>query len=260
MTRTIALAMQKGGSGKTTTCLNLGAALAERSRRVLLVDMDPQANLTQYLGHEPHELKETIYTRLKEFIAEGTGNAPPVLNTDEGVDLVPSNLQLSLGEFDLVNAFRREHALSQVLAPITAKYDYVLIDCPPSLGILVANALTAAESVVVPVQAEFFAASGVSTLMHLIHRLRRIGLNPDLRVEGLLLTMATKHTIHAQGIIEDIQALYGDLRIFDTIIYRSIRFPESAAARRSLLRFPPGQQHAQAYRDLAQEIDDDQTA
>lgn len=255
MAQIIAFAMQKGGSGKTTTCLNLGAALAERGRRLLLVDIDPQANLTQYLGFDPNSLDTTLYTSLQEFVKEGEGSPPPVLQTDEGVDLVPSNLQLSLSELELQNTIRREYALNQVLEPLIEQYDYVFVDCPPSLGILVVNALAAANSVLIPVQAEFFAASGVSMLMHLIQRLRRIGLNAHLRVEGLLLTMATKGTIHTREVISQIREVYDDLRIFETIIYRSIRFPESAAAQVSLLRHPPGARHAEAYRNLAKEID-----
>ena len=256
MTRVIAFAHNKGGTGKTTSCLNLGAALSERGHRVLLVDVDPQGHLAQSLGFEPDRLGQTLYDALTDVIQDGSADAHAlILQTDEGMDLLPSNLDLSLAELDLQNAIRREYALSRVLEPLRADYDYILIDCPPSLGILVVNALAAADGVIVPMQVEFLAAKGVGRLLRLVERVRRTGLNPNLQIEGLLLTMAHQRTTHARDVIDGIQAAYGTLRIFETLIPRSIRFPEAAAAGQSILAYGPGRDVAGAYRQLAEEVD-----
>ncbi len=253
--KTIAFALQKGGSGKTTTCLNLGAAMAEMGQRVLLVDLDPQANLTSYLGMEPDSQKQTIYTTICEIIRDGTTeNPPPILQTEEGVGLVPSNLDLALAELDLQNTIRREYVLSKALKLVSDEYDYCFVDCPPSLGILVVNALTMADSVIIPVQAEYFAAKGIDQLLHLMQRIIRTELNPELRVEGILLTMATQRTLHGREIIETVRELYRDLKVFETVISRSIRFPESAAEGKSVFRYTPAKAFAEDFRALAREV------
>lgn len=262
MKRAIAFAHNKGGTGKTTSCVSLGAALVERGHRVLLVDVDPQGHLAQCLGFEPDRLGQTIYDALSDVIRDGSTDPHEIiLPTDEGMDLLPSNLDLSLAELDLQNAIRREYVLTRVLEPVRPDYGYILIDCPPSLGILVVNALAASDAVIVPMQAEFLAAKGVGRLLKLIERVRRTGLNPDLAIEGLLLTMAHQRTTHAREVIEGIRATYdadsgvGGLRVFQAVIPRSIRFPEAAASGQSILAFGPGREVAGAYRQLAEEVD-----
>lgn len=261
MTRVIAFAHNKGGTGKTTSCLNLGAALVERGHRVLLVDVDPQGHLAQCLGFEPDRLGLTIYDALGDVIRDGSTDPHEIiLQTDEGMDLLPSNLDLSLAELDLQNAIRREYVLSSILEPVRPDYNFILIDCPPSLGILVVNALAASDAVIVPMQVEFLAAKGVGRLLKLIERVRRTGLNSDLVIEGLLLTMAHQRTTHAREVIEGIRTAYGGsadggLRVFQTVIPRSIRFPEAAASGKSILTFGPGREAAGGYRQLAEEVD-----
>ncbi len=252
--KTIALAMPKGGTAKTTTCINLAAALAELGKRVLAVDLDPQGNLTACAGWEPDSLESTIYQAIMSTIRNGPATRPPILSSDEGFDLIPANLDLSLAELDLQNTFRREYVLTRILAQVEADYDFALLDCPPSLGILVVNALTAADAVIVPTQTEFLAARGIDRLLQVVERVRATELNPDLTIAGIVLTMADRRTIHTRQIMDIIRETYGDLHIFDTVIQRSVRFAESAALGRSILRNPDAREHADAYRALAQEV------
>ena len=252
--KTIALAMPKGGTAKTPTCINLAAALAELGKRVLAVDLDPQGNLTACAGWEPDSLESTIYQTIMSTIRNGPATRPPILSSDEGFDLIPANLDLSLAELDLQNTFRREYVLTRILAQVAADYDFALLDCPPSLGILVVNALTAADAVIVPTQTEFLAARGIDRLLQVVERVRATELNPDLTIAGIVLTMADRRTIHTRQIMDIIRETYGDLHIFDTVIPRSVRFAESAALGRSILRNPDAREHADAYRALAQEV------
>lgn len=252
--KTIALAMPKGGTAKTTTCINLAAALVELGQRVCVVDLDPQGNLTASAGTEPDSLDSTIYQAIVSTVHDGRPVPPPILSTAEGFDLVPANLDLSLAELDLQNTFRREYVLARILKQIQDDYDFILLDCPPSLGILVVNALTAADAVLIPTQTEFLAARGIDRLLQVVERVRATELNPDLTITGILLTMADKRTVHTREIINVIRQAYGDLCIFDTVICRSVRFAESAAAGQSILRFPDAQEHADAYRALAKEV------
>lgn len=256
MTRIIAVAMQKGGVGKTTTAINLAAALTARGYRVLAVDLDPQGNLTQHAGFNPDTISPTIYDALKTEVDGGAGDIrAAIYETDEGFDLLPSQPELSLVEVALINSLSRERVLATLLATVAADYDYILIDCNPSLGLLVINALSAADSVIIPIQTEYLAARGALMILSTIETIRRKRLNPDLAVEGILLTMADTRATLTRDIKNAVQQQYGDeIRIFKTVVRRSVRFAESAAAGQSILEFDPKGPGAQAYRAVAKEI------
>lgn len=256
MTKIIAIAMQKGGVGKTTTTINLAAALGELGYRVLAVDLDPQCNLTQHAGFDPDNLSPTIYDAFK---AEIDGYESDVLGsiyeTDEKFHLLPSQAELSLIELSLINTLSRERVLATILSEVKKQYDYILIDCNPSLGLLVVNALTAASSVIIPIQTEYLAARGALMILSSIETVRRKKLNPSLIIEGILLTMADTRTTLTRDILTAIDNQYGDgIRIFDPIIKRSVRFAESAVAGQSILAYDGNGQGADAYRQVARQI------
>lgn len=256
MSKIIAIAMQKGGVGKTTTTINLAAALGELGYRVLAVDLDPQCNLTQHAGFDPDNLSPTIYDAFK---AEIDGYESDVLGsiyeTDEKFHLLPSQAELSLIELSLINTLSRERVLSTILSEVKKQYDYILIDCNPSLGLLVVNALTAASSVIIPIQTEYLAARGALMILSSIETVRRKKLNPNLVIEGILLTMADTRTTLTRDILAAIDNQYGDgIRIFEPIVKRSVRFAESAVAGQSIITYDGGGQGAEAYRQVAKQI------
>ena len=256
MAQIIAIAMQKGGVGKTTTTINLAAALAEMGQRVLAVDLDPQGNLTQHAGFDPDNLSPTIYDAFKAEI-DGFENDlwTAVYETDEGFHLLPSQPELSLIELSLINTLSRERVLATILDPVLDSYDYIVVDCSPSLGLLVINALTIAASVLIPVQTEYLAARGAFMIMSSIETVRRKKLNPTLKIEGILLTMADPRTTLTRDILAAINQQYGsDVHIFEPVIKRSVRFGESAVAGQSILAFEPKGQGAAAYRKIAKAI------
>ncbi|MGH3744320.1 MAG: ParA family protein [Mycobacteriales bacterium] len=248
--RVIALCNQKGGVGKTTSTINLGAALAEHGRRVLLVDFDPQGALSVGLGVNPGQLDRTIYDLLME----------PSLAVDEvllktavaGMDLLPSNIDLSAAEVQLVNEVAREQTLARTLQQVRPDYDIVLIDCQPSLGLLTVNALTAAQAVIIPLECEYFALRGVALLMQTIDKVRQ-RLNPQLEVEGVLATMYDARTLHSREVLARVVEVFGDA-VFDTVINRTVRFPETTVAGRPIIDYAPSSPGARAYRDLALEV------
>jgi len=256
MTRIIAIAMQKGGVGKTTTTINLAAALTELGQRVLAIDLDPQGNLTQHAGFDPDQISPTIYEPLKAEVDGLSSNiAGAIYPTAEGFHLLPSQPELSLVEVALINTLSRERVLATLLETVAPRFDYILIDCNPSLGLLVINALTAASSVIIPIQTEYLAARGALMILSSIETVRRKKLNADLKIEGILLTMADTRTILTQDILHAVDSQYGNsIRIFDAIIKRSVRFGESAAAGQSILAYDPKSQGADAYRQVAREI------
>jgi chromosome partitioning protein len=248
--RVIALCNQKGGVGKTTSTINLGAALAECGRRVLLVDFDPQGALSVGLGVQPHQLDRTIYNLLME---RGVAIDDVLLKTSvAGVDLVPSNIDLSAGEVQLVNEVAREQTLARALAPVLADYDYVLIDCQPSLGLLTVNALTAAHGVIVPLECEFFSLRGVALLIDTIDKVRE-RLNPGLVLDGILATMYDGRTLHGREVFARVVEAFGD-DVFDTVIARTVRFPETTVAGEPITSWASSSAGAAAYRNLAREV------
>lgn len=256
MARIIAIAMQKGGVGKTTTTVNLAAGLAGEGKQVLVVDLDAQGNLSEHVGIDPESISPTIYDLFKDEvdgIESQVGTA--IYETDEGFHIIPAQPELSLVELSLSNALSRESVLATILEPVQSYYDFILIDCNPSLGLLVINALTASDSVLIPVQTEFLAARGANMIFSTIERIRRRGLNKELKVEGILLTMADQRTLITRDVIEAVKTQFGDEHhIFNTVVNRSVRFAESAAGGQSLVAYSPRSRGAKAYVAIAKEL------
>ncbi|SHG64350.1 chromosome partitioning protein [Streptoalloteichus hindustanus] len=248
--RVLAMCNQKGGVGKTTSTINLGAALAEYGRRVLLVDFDPQGALSVGLGIQPHQLDRTIYNVLME---RGTAVEDVVLRTGvDHMDLLPSNIDLSAAEVQLVAEVGREQTLSRVLRSVIGQYDYVLVDCQPSLGLLTVNALAAADGVLIPLECEFFSLRGVALLIDTIEKVRE-RLNPKLEITGILATMYDPRTLHSREVMARVVEAFGDV-VFDTVINRTVRFPETTVAGEPITRWAPRSAGAEAYRQLAREV------
>ena len=248
--RVVALCNQKGGVGKTTSTINLGAALTEYGRRVLLVDFDPQGALSVGLGVQPHQLDRTVYDVLME---SSVGLDDVLLKTNvPGMDLVPSNIDLSAAEVQLVNEVAREQTLARALTPALPDYDLVLIDCQPSLGLLTVNALTAADEVVIPLECEFFSLRGVALLIDTIEKVRE-RLNPRLHIAGILATMYDARTVHGREVFARVVEAFGDT-VFDTVITRTVRFPETTVAGEPITTWAPSSSGAQQYRALAKEV------
>ncbi|WP_433502091.1 AAA family ATPase [Pseudonocardia halophobica] len=248
--RVIAVANQKGGVGKTTSTINLGAALAEYGRRVLLVDFDPQGALSVGLGVQPHQLDATIYNLLMD---RGVEPDDVILKTSvAGMDLLPSNIDLSAAEVQLVTEVGREQALGRALKGVLDRYDVVLIDCQPSLGLLTINALACADSVLIPLACEFFSLRGVALLMDTIDKVKD-RLNPDLDLIGILATMFDSRTVHTREVHQRVIEAFGDL-VFDAVINRTIRFPETTVAGEPITTWAPSSSGAEAYRMLAREV------
>lgn len=251
MSRCIAIANQKGGSGKTTTARSLGSALAERGKRVLLVDLDPQASLSEGCGLELHKLAQTTY-----HVLIGSAKIEDIIRPVEpNVDVAPANIHLSAAELQLVNMNRREDKLRNALKLIRDEYAYILIDCPPSFGLLTVNALSAADSVLIPMTCDYYTMLGVRLLLDTVREIKE-EVNPELSVEGLLPTRYDARTLHAREILDQTRsALGGDIRVFDTIVRESVRFKESPITGRSILSYAGNSDGARAYRALAEEID-----
>ncbi|SOD73801.1 chromosome partitioning protein [Jatrophihabitans sp. GAS493] len=248
--RVIALCNQKGGVGKTTSTINLGAALAEFGRRVLLVDFDPQGALSVGLGVQPHQLERTAYNLLME---RDVSIDDVVLKTSvSGLDMLPSNIDLSAAEVQLVGEVAREQALARALNPVLDDYDFVLIDCQPSLGLLTVNALTLAEGVIIPLECEFFSLRGVALLIDTIEKVRE-RLNPKLKLEGILATMYDGRTLHSREVYARVLEAFGD-KVFDTVIARTVRFPETTVAGEPITTWASSSAGALAYRNLAREV------
>ena len=249
MARVIAVANQKGGVGKTTTAINLSASLAAAERRVLAVDADPQANLTSGLGRKIRDGHLSLY----EVLMEEASIEAALVSTDLAhLSLVPSERNLIGVEVELVSAAGREQRLKQALAPVTDRFDYVFIDCPPSLGLLTINALVAADAVLVPLQCEYFALEGVTELMETLKRVRR-SLNPSIAVEGVLLTMFDERTNLSQQVASEIREHFKD-QVFQATIPRSVRLAEAPSFGKPIILYDIRSRGAETYLELAREI------
>jgi chromosome partitioning protein len=246
----IAICNQKGGVGKTTSTINLGAALAEYGRRVLLVDFDPQGALSVGLGVAAQHLEHTIYNVLME---QGVGVDEVIQETSvPGMDLLPSNIDLSAAEVQLVTEVGREQALGRTLRPLVPRYDFILVDCQPSLGLLTINALACADGVLIPLECEYFSLRGVALLIDTIDKVRD-RLNPKLTITGILATMYDPRTLHTREVMARVVEAFGDT-VFDAVIGRTVRFPETTVAGEPITRWAPKSAGAKAYRALAREV------
>ncbi|WP_293951557.1 ParA family protein [uncultured Corynebacterium sp.] len=246
----IAMANQKGGVGKTTSTINLGACLAEAGRKVLLVDLDPQGALTAGLGVPYDEVDITIYDVM---IDNNTTIHQVIHETDvPGLDVAPANIDLSAAEIQLVNEVGREQVLARALRPVVKEYDFIILDCQPSLGLLTVNALACADGVIIPMECEYFSLRGLALLTDTVEKVAD-RLNFDLEILGILVTMFDRRTSHAREVMSRVVEVFED-RVFDTVITRTVRFPETSVAGEPIITWAPNSQGAEQYRNLAKEV------
>lgn len=246
----IAMCNQKGGVGKTTSTINIGASLAAFGRKVLLVDLDPQGALSAGLGISHDELDVTVYNLLVDSsacILDAIHSSPV-----DGLDVVPANIDLSAAEIQLVNEVGREQALARALRPVMRDYDFIIVDCQPSLGLLTVNALSCADSVIIPVESEYFSLRGLALLMDTVDKVRD-RLNFKLEVLGILVTMFDRRTLHAREVMERLVEAFGD-KVFDSVITRTVRFPETSVAGEPINTWAPSSSGAVQYSNLAKEV------
>lgn len=246
--RIIAVANQKGGVGKTTTSVSLAAALAEKGRKVLLADIDPQGNASSGLGIDKSSAELTIY----DVLLQGASAADVVQHTDFGVDVLPANIELAGAEVELVSAISRETRLKRALDAMRPSYDFILIDCPPSLGLLTLNSLTAADSVLLPIQCEFYAMEGMTQLLNTM-QLVRDNLNPDLAVEGVLMTMYDSRTRLASEVVAEVRKAF-DGKVYKTMVPRTVRLAEAPSYGQPITAYDNSSKGAAVYRELASEV------
>jgi chromosome partitioning protein len=254
-TRIISIANQKGGVGKTTTTLNLGAALAELGKKILLVDLDPQSSLTISLGVEMSKLEKSIYDLIASDEEGSQSSAQEIIIKTKmnNVDLLPSNIDLSRAEIELMNMIDRERVIKFILEPFKGVYDYIIIDCPPSLGLLNLNALTASDEVIIPMETDYLALRGAGILINRAIKNVQKRLNPDLKIAGILATMYNVRTIHAREVLEKLREYFKEL-VFDTVIRETVKFKESSVDGLSILDYAGSSKAAESYRSFAQEV------
>ncbi|AJI78985.1 ParA family protein [Corynebacterium singulare] len=246
----ISMCNQKGGVGKTTSTINMGACLAELGRKVLLVDLDPQGALSAGLGLTHDQIGDTIYDVMLD--SEVSVHSAIVNTGVSGLDLVPANIDLSAAEIQMVNEVGREHTLARALRPVRKDYDFIIIDCQPSLGLLTVNALACSQGVIIPMECEFFSLRGLALLTDTVEKVAD-RINFDLEVMGILVTMFDRRTRHAREVMDRVVEYFGD-KVFDTVITRTVRFPETSVAGEPITTWAPSSQAAKQYRDLAKEV------
>ncbi len=248
--RIISMVNQKGGVGKTTSSINLGACLAEQGRKVLLVDLDPQGALSAGLDVAQNEDDITVY----DLMLDNTTSIHGAIQRSNvpGLDLVPANIDLSAAEIQLVNEVGREQTLGRALRPVRGEYDYIIIDCQPSLGLLTVNALACSHGVIIPMECEYFSLRGLALLTDTVEKVRD-RINFDLEIVGILVTMFDRRTTHAREVMGRVVEVFGD-RVFDTVITRTVRFPETSVAGEPIITWAPSSQGAEQYRNLALEV------
>jgi chromosome partitioning protein len=246
MTRVISIANQKGGVGKTTTVINLGVALAEMKKKTLVIDLDPQGALSAGFGVRIDQVENTVYDIIMNDDLPAQKAIYPI---QAYLDLLPADNDLAAAEIELIPELRRELVLRRALEPLGAWYDFILIDCPPSLSLLTVNALCASSGVIIPMQCEFFAIRVIRMLIDSINRTRD-RLNPDLELIGILATMYSTGTIHSREVLDELRSVYGD-KVFDLVIHKSIRFAEASVAHKAMIEYANNHKGTRAYRKLA---------